>query len=159
MPPHGRRRYTFTPDPAGTRWYHSHAMAGRNLKKSTYTGQFGMFIVEDGDEPAPYDLEVPILLHEWDPHFTSDGPMDVEFRVFSINGKMLGAGEPIRVRPGQRVLFRILNASATMPHRLALPGTPPQRHRARRQPGARRRALVPYAGSRRPANAWTRSSR
>jgi FtsP/CotA-like multicopper oxidase with cupredoxin domain len=121
VPPNGRRRYAFTPDPAGTRWYHSHAMAGRNLKKSTYTGQFGMFIVEDGGDPGAYDLEVPILIHEWDPHFTSDGPMDVEFRTYSINGKMLGAGEPIRVRQGQRVLFRILNASATLTHRLALP--------------------------------------
>ena len=122
VPPNGRRRYAFTPDPAGTRWYHSHTSAGRNLKKSTYTGQFGMFVVEDGDDPGAYDLEVPILLHEWEPRFTSDGPIDVEFRAFSINGKMLGAGEPVRVRPGQRVLFRLLNASATMGHRLALPG-------------------------------------
>ena len=121
VPPNGRRRYAFTPDPAGTRWYHSHAMAGRNLKRGTYTGQFGMFIVEDGGDPGAYDLEVPILIHEWDPHFTSTGPMDVEFRTYSINGKMLGAGEPIRVRQGQRVLFRILNASATLTHRLALP--------------------------------------
>jgi FtsP/CotA-like multicopper oxidase with cupredoxin domain len=35
---------------------------------------------------------------------------------------MLGAGEPIRVRQGQRVLFRLLNASATDEIRLALPG-------------------------------------
>ena len=48
--------------------------------------------------------------------------MDVEFKLFSINGKMLGAGEPIRVQPSQRVLFRIVNASATLHHRLALPG-------------------------------------
>ena len=48
--------------------------------------------------------------------------MDVNYRTFSINGKMLGAGEPIRVRPGQRVLLRVLNASATMQHRLALAG-------------------------------------
>lgn len=34
---------------------------------------------------------------------------------------MLGAGEPIRVQTGQRALFRVLNASATMRHRLALP--------------------------------------
>jgi FtsP/CotA-like multicopper oxidase with cupredoxin domain len=121
VPPNSRRRYAFTPDPAGTRWYHSHTMSGRNLKKGTYTGQFGMFVIEDGD-PGAYDLEVPILLHEWEPRLISDGPMDVEYRAFSINGKMLGAGEPIRVRPGQRVLFRILNASATMPHRIALPG-------------------------------------
>ena len=33
---------------------------------------------------------------------------------------MLGAGEPIRVKASQRVLFRIVNASATLHHRLAL---------------------------------------
>ena len=59
-------------------------------------------------------------MHEWDPHFTEDG--DVDFRLFSVNGKMLGSGEPIRVRRSQSVLFRILNASATLHHRLALPG-------------------------------------
>lgn len=121
VPANGRRRYTFTPEPAGTRWYHSHAMSGRNLKRGTYTGQFGMFIVADGRDPGAYDLDVPIVVHEWEPHFTSDGPMDVAFRAYSINGKMLGAGEPIRVRRGQRVLFRLLNASATMTHRLGLP--------------------------------------
>ncbi len=123
VPPHGgRQRYVFTPEPAGTRWYHSHSMAGRNLKKSTYTGQFGLFVVEAGDDPGAYDQEVAILLHEWDPHFSDQGPVDVEFRYFSINGKMLGAGVPIRVRPSERVLFRLVNASATLPHRLALPG-------------------------------------
>jgi FtsP/CotA-like multicopper oxidase with cupredoxin domain len=117
----GHRRYTFTPEPAGTRWYHSHIMAGRNLKKSTYTGQFGLFVIEAGGESGAYDQEVPLLLHEWDPHFSTQGPLDVEFRSFSINGKMSGAGEPVRVRPSQRVLFRIVNASATLHHRLALP--------------------------------------
>ena len=123
VPPNGgRRRYRFTPDPAGTHWYHSHNAAGRNLKRSTYTGQFGMFVVDSGDDPGSYDLEVPILLHEWDPRFTSQGPTDIEFRYHSINGKMLGGGEPVRVRPGQRVLFRIVNSSATLHHKLALPG-------------------------------------
>ncbi len=123
VPPNGgRRRYVMTPDPAGTRWYHSHNAAGTNFRKGTYTGQFGMFIVEGGDDPGAYDQEVPILLHEWEPHLATDGPTDVEFRLYSINGKMLGAGEPIRVKPLQRVLFRIVNASATLHHRLALPG-------------------------------------
>jgi FtsP/CotA-like multicopper oxidase with cupredoxin domain len=117
----GHRRYAFTPEPAGTRWYHSHIMAGRNLKKSTYTGQFGLFVIDAGGDPGAYDQEVPLLLHEWDPHFSTQGPLDVEFRYFSINGKMSGAGEPVRVRPSQRVLFRIVNASATLHHRLALP--------------------------------------
>ena len=35
---------------------------------------------------------------------------------------MLGHGEPIRVKQGERVLFRLLNASASMGTTLALPG-------------------------------------
>jgi FtsP/CotA-like multicopper oxidase with cupredoxin domain len=117
-----RRRFAFTPNPAGTRWYHTHAMAAHNLKIGTYSGQFGMLIIEPAANAAKYDLEIPILLHEWDPFFSSDMAMDVDYRIFSINGKMMGAGEPIRVRTGQRALFRVVNASATMQHRLALPG-------------------------------------
>jgi FtsP/CotA-like multicopper oxidase with cupredoxin domain len=119
---HDRRRFTFTPQPTGTRWYHTHAMAGHNLRIGTYTGQFGMAIVEPRQNPDRYDLEVPIILHEWDPQFSSDMDMDVDYKIFSINGKMLGCGEPVRVKRNQRVLFRALNASATMQHRLALPG-------------------------------------
>jgi FtsP/CotA-like multicopper oxidase with cupredoxin domain len=123
VPPRGgRRRYTFTPEPAGTRWYHSHNHAGTNLDRSTYTGQFGMLVVEGADDPGAYDLEVPLMLHEWEPRFTTRGPRDVEFRFGSINGKMLGAGEPVRVGAGQRVLFRIVNASATLTHQLFLAG-------------------------------------
>jgi FtsP/CotA-like multicopper oxidase with cupredoxin domain len=120
VPPHDHRRYVFTPRPAGTRWYHSHGAAGRNLRKSTYSGQFGLFIVEPQSDPGRYDLEIPIILHEWEPYFDQD--MDVAYKLFSISGKMLGAGEPIRVRMGQHVLFRILNASATLTHRIHLAG-------------------------------------
>src|SRR5262249_22654368 len=38
---------------------------------------------------------------------------EVAYSLFSINGRMLGQGEPIRVKPGERVLFHVLNASAT----------------------------------------------
>ena len=116
------RRFVFTPNPSGTRWYHAHAMAGHNLTRGSYTGQFGMMIVEPKQNPARYDLDVPVILHEWDPFFSSDMRMDVDYRTFSVNGKVLGAGEPIRVKTGQRALFRILNASATVNHRIALPG-------------------------------------
>jgi FtsP/CotA-like multicopper oxidase with cupredoxin domain len=115
-----RRRYTFTPRPAGARWYHTHAMAGHNLAIGSYSGQFGMAVVAPAADPARYDFEVPILIHEWEPFFAAAN--DIEYRLYSINGKMLGAGEPVRVRRGQRALFRFLNASATMTHRLALPG-------------------------------------
>jgi FtsP/CotA-like multicopper oxidase with cupredoxin domain len=47
---------------------------------------------------------------------------EVGYSVFSINGRMLGHGEPIRVTHGQRVLLHVLNGSATEIRSLALPG-------------------------------------
>ena len=47
---------------------------------------------------------------------------EVGYRSFTINGRMLGHGEPIRVKHGERVLFHILNGSATEIRSLALPG-------------------------------------
>ena len=47
---------------------------------------------------------------------------EVGYELFTINGRMLGHGEPIRVKRGERVLFHILNASAGETRSLALPG-------------------------------------
>jgi FtsP/CotA-like multicopper oxidase with cupredoxin domain len=47
---------------------------------------------------------------------------EVGYSAFTINGRMLGHGEPIRVKRGQRVLFHIVNGSATEIRSLALPG-------------------------------------
>jgi FtsP/CotA-like multicopper oxidase with cupredoxin domain len=47
---------------------------------------------------------------------------EVGYRLFTINGKMLGHGEPVRVKQGERVLFHVLNGSATEIRSLALPG-------------------------------------
>ncbi|MBM9400771.1 multicopper oxidase domain-containing protein [Gluconacetobacter azotocaptans] len=47
---------------------------------------------------------------------------EVGYESFGINGKMLGHGEPIRVKQGERVLFHVLNGSAGEIRSLALPG-------------------------------------
>ena len=47
---------------------------------------------------------------------------EVGYELFCINGRMGGHGEPIRVKQGDRVLFHVLNASATEIRSLALPG-------------------------------------
>ncbi len=47
---------------------------------------------------------------------------EVGYASFTINGRLLGHGEPIRVKLGERVLFHILNGSATEIRSLALPG-------------------------------------
>ena len=146
VPPHGRSRFELTPRPAGTRWYHSHAMAMDDLHKGAYTGQFGFVYVAGTTDPGQYDQELFLALRDWEPFFTSTmddddddthgGPMlerpdtlntgpdglEVGSTTYSINDKALGAGEPIRVREGQRLLIHFLNASAIENRRIALAG-------------------------------------
>ena len=47
---------------------------------------------------------------------------EVGYDSFTINGRMLGHGEPVRVKQSERVLFHVLNGSATEIRSLALPG-------------------------------------
>ena len=129
-------RYSFTPRPFGTRWYHTHASAEGNLALGTYTGQYGFLLVEGKNDPARYDQEFHLAIHHWEPSFvpmvekmrdrSANAPLtsgsDVGYKYATINGHMLGAGEPLRVKQGQRVLLRLLNASATENVILALPG-------------------------------------
>ena len=156
IPAHGMRRITFTPRPAGLRFYHTHNRAGANLSAGLYSGQAGPVYIEPKREPGRYDREVFLTLKEFEPTFSRGGDMaqdflspvarvksleqagesamkaslargmphgyEVGYRSFTINGRMLGHGEPVRVKPRERVLFHILNASATEIRSLALPG-------------------------------------
>src|SRR6516164_9997423 len=72
VPPHGHRRYQFVPRPAGTRWYHTHTMAGADLHRSTYTGQFGFVFIESKTNPGRYDQEVFLAFRDWEPFFTAE---------------------------------------------------------------------------------------
>jgi FtsP/CotA-like multicopper oxidase with cupredoxin domain len=146
VPPHGRRRYQFVAKPAGSRWYHSHTAGMMDLHRGSYTGQFGFFMIDSASDAGRYDQEVFLALREWEyflspmdqdemaadpndpmpekpatPDLRTNG-LEVSAPLYSINDKMLGAGEPLRVQPGQRVLMHLLNASAAQIHRLALPG-------------------------------------
>jgi FtsP/CotA-like multicopper oxidase with cupredoxin domain len=125
VPARSQRRYSFAATPAGTRWYHTHVSAGRNMKRGTYTGEFGFIYVEPRGDAGSYDQEIFLALKEWDPYMTmagEDAGLDAAYKYFSINDRALGHGEPVRVKEGQRVLFRILNASATMHRRIGLGG-------------------------------------
>jgi FtsP/CotA-like multicopper oxidase with cupredoxin domain len=146
VPPHGNRSYRFTPTPAGSRWYHTHTMAMDDLHRGSFTGMFGFLIIEGANNPGRYDQEHFLALRDWEPYFTNQNMdnddldpvgaqpekpavldtrqpgMEVAADIFSINDKALGAGEPIRVSAGQRVLFHFLNASAIENRHLALPG-------------------------------------
>jgi len=125
--------YSFTPKPAGTRWYHSHAMAGTDLTRSTYSGEYGFLIVEPAaGDSGRYDREVLLAAHLWEGEWVSmqdlrkgpppDNGLEVMYHAATLGDRMLGHGEPIRVKQGERVQFRLLNASASMGTTLALPG-------------------------------------
>jgi FtsP/CotA-like multicopper oxidase with cupredoxin domain len=129
-------RYHLTPEPSGTRWYHSHAMAMDDLTASGYSGQFGFLLVDGAPDPGHYDQEIHLALHHWGGHFVpmvetmrhdsqnvpQTSGSDVGYNYATVNAHMLGAGEPLRVKPGQRVLFRLLNASPTENVVLSFPG-------------------------------------
>ncbi|HXJ97048.1 MAG TPA: multicopper oxidase domain-containing protein [Terriglobia bacterium] len=156
IPAHGKRAITFTPQPAGLRFYHTHNRAGADLAAGQYSGQVGAVYIEPKSDPGRYDREVFLVLKEFQPTFSKGGDMQMDFLSpatralslqekgesamkaslakgmphgyevgydsFTINGRMLGHGEPIRVKQGQRVLFHILNGSATEIRSMALPG-------------------------------------
>jgi len=103
-------------------------------------------MIDSANEPGRYDQEVFLALREWQyflstmdqdemeadprdpmpekpatPDLRPNG-LEVSAPLYSINDKLLGAGEPLRVQSGQRVLIHLLNASAAQIHRVALPG-------------------------------------
>ena len=91
--------------------------------------EFEPFLMRGGDMAASFlspSSPVASLKHQSDQAEREAGAApkgyEVGYRVFTINGRMLGHGEPIRVKRGERVLFHILNASATETRSLALPG-------------------------------------
>ena len=152
IPPHGMQRITFVPRPSGFRFYHSHVTPRDDLTRGTYSGQAGPLYIEPASNPGAYDREVFLVLKEFQPSLNRGGDMPAEvlvgspvaelrqlaeradetfngpkgyevgYQLFSINGKMLGQGEPIRVKRGERVLFHVLNASAGEIRSLALAG-------------------------------------
>ena len=117
-------RYTFTPRPAGFRWYHTHTMAMSDLTRAQYSGQHGFLMVEPRDDPARYDQEFFLALHDWAGYLlaSDDGAMNPSYAVATINGKAMGFGEPLRVKQGQRILLHVLNSSPTEVHWIALAG-------------------------------------
>jgi FtsP/CotA-like multicopper oxidase with cupredoxin domain len=122
--PGAQLRYLFTPRPAGFRWYHTHTSAMHDLKRATYSGQFGCFYIEPRDNAGAYDHEIFLTLHDWEAYMgvCGDSSAEASYKYATIDGRMLGFADTLRVREGQRVLFHLLNASASVAHWLALSG-------------------------------------
>jgi multicopper oxidase len=136
--------YEFTPDPPGTRWYHDHAAQMGELR-----GLFGAFIVEDPREERA-DVEYVVVLHDVpdmasiraaitgtsrvpmiDPMGSSEMDAmragermgdEIAYLSHRVNGKTYPNGAMLRVKVGDRVRLRILNASGTQARYVRLAG-------------------------------------
>ena len=128
--------YDFVVPDAGTHWFHPHT--GLQLD----TGLYAPFIVEDPGETARYDHDWVLMLDDWtqgvgqDPQQIFDGLVsagqrsdqggmmgmggmdmgsdggDVTYPLYLINGRAAADPDVLRVKPGDRIRVRIINAAA-----------------------------------------------
>jgi len=125
VPAHCVRRMEFTPARPGLYFYHSQAIAAVHLDAGLYSGQAGALLVECAHQSGRRrcDREWVVVLKEFGPFVrrTKRG-CEIGSRSLTLNGRIPGAGAPVRINSGERVLLHVLNASATESCSLALPG-------------------------------------
>ena len=123
IPARGHRLIAFTPRESGLQLYHSNQGGGSLLEAAAYGAQAGPMLIEPRHDPGRFDREAVLVLKDFEPRlYRGARGFEIRYALSSINSHMLGHGEPIRVRAGERVLFHVLNASATEIRQLALPG-------------------------------------
>jgi multicopper oxidase len=143
VPNGGTFVYEFSPDPPGTRWYHSHSGT------QAVRGLVGAIVVEDPrDEHADQDIvvvfhDVPSMgTFERAMGGTSSGAMvdplgspelaamkrgdkmgdEPNYVAHCINGAVYPKTKPIVVKVGERVRLRVLNANLTQTRYVRLAG-------------------------------------
>lgn len=120
--PGGTATYNFTATNPGSSLYES----GVNPQKQVQMGLYGALIVraatpdqayDDPDGRSAFDKEAVLVLSEVDPDLhaaveaeESYDLLDYNPRYFLLNGKAFPQTGPILAEPGDRVLFRYLNA-------------------------------------------------
>ncbi|MCL6617137.1 MAG: multicopper oxidase family protein [Anoxybacillus ayderensis] len=125
--------YEFTATVPGTYWYHSHQKSAEQVDK----GLYGTLIVEP-KEGEQVDRDYTLVLDEWMSqqqastteqanhtnmhHGNSSMMHDMSmYDIFTINGKSGQAIEPLKVKKGEKVRLRLINAGY-MSHKLHLHG-------------------------------------
>jgi FtsP/CotA-like multicopper oxidase with cupredoxin domain len=102
--PGGRYTYRFRAEQLGTFWYHSHQVSSEQVRR----GLYGAFVILPRQQPAPRELDLPVLLHD-------------------LGGRpALGNQDGLQrraVKPGTPVRLRLVNTNNTS-ERLMLTGTP-----------------------------------
>ena len=122
--------YEFTARPAGdpsgggTFLYHSHVEEDRQMS----VGLAGTFVIDPPRAAQRFAEDRTMVISEWTADAQSGrtrGVMEMEGMLpnfFTINGKSFPATETVKVRAGERILFRIVNAGQ-LAHPMHLHGT------------------------------------
>jgi FtsP/CotA-like multicopper oxidase with cupredoxin domain len=115
-------KYEFTVRQHGTGMYHAH----HDEMTQMALGMTGMFVIHPRTPRAPrVDRDFALLLHEWriNPGARRPDPNEmIEFNMLTINGRAFPGTDPLVVKTGQRVRFRIGNLSAMDHHPIHLHG-------------------------------------
>jgi YVTN family beta-propeller protein len=139
--PGGTFVYEFVAGPTGTHFYHSHGSGAHDEALQMDMGLYGAFIVEGKARPK-YDVEHTLILSErlstlmpWAESGTHShgaaghgAPAQVMGHAmdmpdtFFVNGKSWPAVVPLRVKRGQRVRLRLINAGSSSTHPMHLHG-------------------------------------
>ena len=102
--------YEFTLRQHGTFMYHPHA----DEMVQMAVGMMGMFIIHPKRPRAKVDRDFAIMLHEWAIHpgtYRPDPSVMLDFNMFTMNGKVFPAIEPMVAKTGDRVRIRMGNLS------------------------------------------------
>lgn len=108
--------YEFVVTHPGTFWYHPHVDSLNQISK----GLYGAFIVEPMKRDLKIDREVTLIMSDWVVPSKSEsaeamsggggkGGMD-SANYYTINGKSAPAIPPMKVKQGERILIRFINA-------------------------------------------------
>jgi FtsP/CotA-like multicopper oxidase with cupredoxin domain/plastocyanin len=124
--------YEFVATPAGTRMYHSHEDTNGQME----LGLYGALIIEPRNGPR-YDVDRTIILDERALDFTPEvamGAADLrgadsgngrggafQYDLFLMDGRAGAAIPPVKVKPHQRILLRLINLG-NLPHAIHLHG-------------------------------------
>jgi FtsP/CotA-like multicopper oxidase with cupredoxin domain len=119
--------YEFTPEQAGTFFYHSHD----HVDRQQALGLYGVLIV-DPKTPPPgmpsYQHELVVQLQEWlfrDGYTFPAMPMEGALpNFFTINGKAYPATETLKMRVGERVRVRFVGSTSAFIHPMHIHGGP-----------------------------------
>lgn len=127
--PGERHVYEFDCIDAGTFWYHPHARSFEQVGR----GLYGAFIVEEAD-PVPVDRDITWVLDDW--RFDRSGQLSDDFgdthdmahggqigNVVTLNG---ADPLPLKLRVGERVRLRLINAANARIFALSFRGHEPR---------------------------------